>query len=236
LPKSIPGDDVCKTVPKRSTKGGNGKVPFKSGSLKIQQNQISVAILRLNAINGRAKGGFFARDLCGYSFGSEDFAGTVKWAGGGTAAGAKANPRALKFPKFKKKGTKFKLTKKQAAINDTLANFVLAKAKATRKRYKALGGGDLRPGAVTSGKLHKGLVVTGGKGGTAAGAKSKLPKFTWKKTQAKNVKTLNAAYLLRTQKKSQQAIRILNSITDDIRGGLKGSNFKNKNAPGSKLG
>lgn len=236
LPTSKPGDDVCKTVPKRKSSSGSGKVPFKSGSLKIQQNQISVAILRLNAINGRAKGGFFARDLCGYSFGAEDFANTVRWAGGGTAGGAKANPRSLKFPKFKRKGTKFKLTKKQAAINDTLANFVLAKAKATQKRYRALGGGDLRPRAVTAGKLHKGLVVTGGKGGTAAGPKSKLPKFSWKKTQAKNIKKLDAAYLLRTQKKSQQAIRILNSITDDIRGGLKGSNFKNKQAPGSKLG
>jgi len=235
IPTSIPGDDACKPVPKRRSKSGGGKVPFKGSSLKIQQNQISVAILRLNAINARAKGGFLARDLCGYSFGAEDFASTVKWAGGGAAPAAKAKPRPLKFKKFKKKGTKFRLTKKQAAINDTLANFVLAKAKATQRRYKALGGGDLRKGTVTAGKLHKGLVVTGGKGGTAAGRKSKLPSFRWKKTQAKGIKKLDAAYLLQTQKKSQRAIRILNSITDNVNGGLKGSNFRNGQAPGSKL-
>jgi hypothetical protein len=160
----------------------------------------------------------------------------VKFGGGGAAAAAKASPRPVKFPKFKKKGATFKLTKKQAAINDTLANFVLAKAKATKRRYKNLSGGDLRPGALPAGKLDKGLRVTGGAGGTAAGSRSKLPKFRYKRTKAGNIKKLNSAYLLKTQKKSQQAIRILNSVTDNVNGGLKGSNFKNRSIPGSKLG
>ena len=236
IPPSIASDDACKKVPKRRTNGGGGKVRVSSAAMKIQQNQISVAILRLNAINARARGGFFARDLCGFSFGAEDFSNAVKWAGGANNAAAPANPRRMKFPKFRKKGAKFQTTKRQAAINDTLANFVLAKALATRKRYNALGGGDLRAKAVTSGKLHNGLQVVSGAGAGGVGPRSTLPKFTWKKTRASQIRTLNAAYLLRTQRKSQRAIRILNQITDEIHGGLKGKNFRNKQAPGSKLG
>lgn len=223
---------VCKDIPARRTSTKTGRVLRNGQGMKIQQNQISAAILRLNALNARMRGGFQSRDLCGHAFGPEDFAAGISWAGGGSTASASVpSPRAISFPKLKTKGATFPFSQRQAGINDTLANFVLAKAIATRKRARALKGGDLQDNALTQVKLTKGLKVTN-IAGTDANAKSSLGKVNFKRVQKR---PLTNTSLLATQRKSQQAIRIINQITDEMRAGLTGQNFADGSIGASRL-
>jgi subtilisin-like proprotein convertase family protein len=234
VPTAAPAGFVCKPVPKRPSGGGSGRVLRNGQGMKIAQNQISAAILRLNAINARIKGGFLARDLCGHGFDARDFVSSITWAGGGpTAQAARPSPRPLRFPKLKKKGRQFPFSQRQAGINETLANFVLAKAVRTRARMRALQGGDLRPAAISQPKLAKGLAVVSIGAGTGGTTRSALGRVRFKKL---NRRPLTNASLLASQRKTQKAIRIINQITDDINSGLTGRNFKDRSLGGRHLG
>ena len=232
-PAPTQANSVCNPAPTR-TPGKKGTIRLSPQALAIQQRIDAAALRRLNAANVWINQGIVPTDLCAGSFGPGAFQAGINWVGGAPVDTTPPSPRALRIIKKKKRPANFTVSRRQVRINDTISRALFARARATEARIQTLTGGNLAQGAKLTGRpLWPGLATTGP---LPASAESPATPLRIGTLPPAGRITVSAAQLRRTQRRSQQAIRIANRVNDRIPQGLTESQFRPGSIGSARLG
>jgi hypothetical protein len=225
---------VCNTVPPRPT-SKKGTVRLSDQAVKIQQNIDSAALRRLNAANAWIDAGIVPTDLCARAFGQGAFQEGIPWVGGALAQGAEPPvPRELTIVKKKKPRVRFTADRRALRINENISLALLARARATLERITMLTGGNLAGGANLSGRpLYGGLGVGGALPPSAEATPTPLEIGPVRRAGRVPATT---AQVRKTQRRSQQAIKLANRVNDRIKAGLTDQQFRSHSIGAARLG
>ncbi len=232
-PAPSAGDPVCNPAPTRRT-SAKDTIRLTSQALAIQQRIDAAALRRLNAGNVWIDQGIVPTDLCAGSFGPGAFDAGIGFIGGAQIDRTPPSPRPLRIVKKQKPKAAFTVSRRQIAINDRISRALLARAQATETRINSLTGANLAQGATLTGRpLWPGLATAGPRPASAEPSATSLSIGPLPRTGRISV---SAAQLRRTQRRSQQAIRIANRVNDRITQGLTEAQFRPGSIGAARLG
>ncbi|HET6689712.1 MAG TPA: hypothetical protein VFG74_02505 [Miltoncostaeaceae bacterium] len=203
-------------------------VRLTASQLRVNQRISQAALRRTAAVDAWLDAGIAGRDLRDGGLGREDFAGTVRLAGAGTAiANGLATPRPVAVaPPTRARRAPVRVSAGQLLINQRISQAAVRRANALSRRLDGgLTGGDLTPGAVSATKLAPGLAV--------ASAAPVGPRTSPSSTRVATPGgrrhgrvALTDRQVLINQRISQAAVRRANGLVALARGGLTGAQFR----------
>jgi hypothetical protein len=203
-------------------------VRLTASQLRVNQRISQAALRRTAAVDAWLEAGVAGRDLRDGGLGREEFAGTVRLAGSGTAiANGLATPRPVALaPPGGGRRAPVRVSARQLLINQRISQAAVRRADALARRMDGgLTGGDLAAGAVSATKLAPGLLVAS----AAPAGPRPAPSSTRVAAPAARRHgrvALTDRQVLINQRISQAAVRRANGLVALVRGGLTGAQFR----------
>jgi hypothetical protein len=219
---------LCRAVPARPKSKGGGKIKLEATQMLITQRISQAAVRRANAIDARLNGKLSAADICGGAIRANLLAEGIQTATGATNELVASDPARVtsKGRRTKGRAPRVALSAGQLLINQRISQAAVRRANAIQARLDAgLTGGDLRPGAITAGKLAPGLRIVSARQLGTAPAPTRTRSGGGSTGRATNV-TLSAKQLQINQRIAQAAVRRTNALIDRLETGLLKGDFK----------
>jgi hypothetical protein len=203
-------------------------VRLTSRQLRVNQRIAQAAVRRADAIERWLAAGIEGRDICGGSLGVEELAADVSFRSTAPRVAPTARPRPIVVREARSgRAREITLGVRQLRVNQRIARAALRRADVLAERFDGgLIAADVKPGSIDRGRLVPGIAPVARAARRPSASTSIRVDRGWPRTEPKTRFTLTRSQMRTNQRVSQAAIRRLDALAARIRGGLRGTEFR----------